>query len=296
MKGNNKMEKEQNEDKSILKKAYEQVIKETKEQQKITIYDFKPAEFGKWLLKEYIGKTFKKYNYLGSVASDNLKEYYEKQEDKDKRTIDGFIAIINFISIHRDYIQSLYYQNMYYLEFFDKIITLFALAFNTKDLQKYSVETFLFKPFTYGFKINDIRKDFDTENSFKTNVEIMKKNVKKIVAFNEIIKIFFRRYKVEEDADTITFDIQRQFDYFFNIFDKTIQSRFILGAEKRKSEYVKDRILELYRFLEENIEYKISLKNKQRLVKKVNSNFDFMEIKADLIDYILQEQKQNEKE
>lgn len=284
------MEKEQNEDNSILKKAYEQVIKE----QEIKIYDFKPAEFGKWLLSEYIGKTFKKYNYLGSVASDNLKKYYEKQEDKDKRTIDGFIAIINFISIRRDYIQSLYYQNMYYLEFFDKIITLFALAFKTKDLQKYSVETFLFKPFTYGFKINDIRKDFDTENSFKTNVEIMKKNVKKIVAFNEIIKIFFRRYKVEEDADIITFDIQRQFDYFFNIFYKTIQSRFLLEADK--SEYVKDRILELYRFLDENIEYKISLKNKQRLVKKVNSNFDFMEIKADLIDYILQEQKQNEKE
>lgn len=288
------MEKEQNEDKSILilKKAYEQV----KEKQEIKIYDFKPAEFGKWLVSEYIGKTFKKYNYLGSVASDNLKKYYEKQEDKDKRTIDGFIAIINFISIHRDYIQSLYYQNMYYLEFFDKIITLFALAFKTKDLQKYSVETFLFKPFTYGFKINDIRKDFDTENSFKTNVEIMKKNVKKIVAFNEIIKIFFRRYKVEEDADIITFDIQKQFDYFFNIFYKTIQSRFILEADKKKSEYVKDRILELYRFLDENIEYKISLKNKQRLVKKVNSNFDFMEIKADLIDYILQEQKQNEKE
>lgn len=286
------MEKEQNEEQrnEILRQAYSKVIEENKK----NTYTLSPAEFGRWLVSEYIGKIFKKKNYYGSLASESLKEYYAKTEDK--RTIDGFIAIINFITIHRDYIQSLYYQNMYYLEFFDKIITLFALAFNVKELQKYSVETFLFKPFTYSFKINDIRKDFDTENNFKANIDLIKSNIKKIVAFNEIIKIFFRRYKIEEDADIITFDIQRQYDMFFNCFEKTIKSRFILGADKKKSEYVKNRITELYKFLEERIDYKISFNNKQKLIRKVNDNFDFMDIETDLIEYILQERKKNEKE
>lgn len=274
------MEKEQEYNNKRFIKSQEE-----KDGIKHNVYTLNPFEFGQILVRDFIQRNFYKKFFYGKGNIEQLKEYYRTQ--KDKRTIDGFIAILNFITTHYHYIRGLFFQNMYNLEFFDKIYTLFSLAFKVKELDKFSFETFILKPTKYGFNIKDIKEDFDLLH-FADNLAIMQENIKKIVAYNEIIKIFFRKYEIQKDTDIITFNIQRQYDKFYNIYRETTPTSDTI-AKIKKNDFIIEKIFAFYSIFQYKIKFEIAYDNRQRFIRKANRNFDFMDIDIDLIDFILRE-------